>query len=137
MNLNQILSQIASQGIRLSAEGEQLKISAPKGTLTPEIRELISQNKAELLQLLQNVSTIDSSEALSETLTPYEETSPYPPLSLNEQSLWFVWHLAPESYAYNVSFAGRIPEASNISVWQEVFEHLLKQHRVYRLLSPA
>ncbi|WP_202223231.1 non-ribosomal peptide synthetase, partial [Okeania sp. KiyG1] len=128
MNLNQILSQIASQGIRLSAEGEQLKISAPKGTLTPEIRELISQNKAELLQLLQNVSTIDSSEALSETLTPYEETSPYPPLSLNEQSLWFVWHLAPESYAYNVSFAGRIPEASNISVWQEVFEHLLKQH---------
>ncbi|NEO45947.1 MAG: AMP-binding protein, partial [Moorea sp. SIO4A3] len=128
MNLNQVLSQIASKGIRLSAEGEQLKIRAPKGKLTQQTRELIAQNKAELLRLLQNVSTTDSSEALSEPLKPYEETSPYPPLSVNEQSLWFVWYLDPDSYSYNVSFAGRMSEASNVSAWKEVFEHLLKRH---------
>ncbi|MGD1700260.1 amino acid adenylation domain-containing protein [Dapis sp. BLCC M229] len=136
MNINQVLAKIASEGIQLLADGDQLKIRVTKGKLTEETRELITKNKTELLGLLQRNSISATSENNSKSLnTPHQETN-QDTLSINEQSLWFVWYLNPDSYAYNVSFAGKLLNASNISTWQKVFEHLLKRHANLRTCFP-
>ncbi|NEQ09558.1 MAG: hypothetical protein F6K37_27510, partial [Moorea sp. SIO4E2] len=64
MNLKQVLYQISSQGIKIWAEGDQLKINAPKGALTAEIRDIISQNKTELLRLIQQKSHNFSAQSI-------------------------------------------------------------------------
>jgi amino acid adenylation domain-containing protein len=53
MSLNAFLDELASQGVQLAVEGEQLRIRAKQGVLTPELRSKISERKADLLLLLQ------------------------------------------------------------------------------------
>ncbi|AOY83391.1 non-ribosomal peptide synthetase [Moorena producens JHB] len=137
MNLNQVLSQLANQGVKIWAEDDKLKVRAPKGRLTEETRELISKNKTELLKLLQQISISATSESPSKPLGRNNQETNQDILSINEQSLWFVWYLDPDSYAYNVSFAGKLLNASNISTWQRVFEHLLERHANLRTCFPS
>jgi Condensation domain len=54
------------------------------------------------------------------------------PLSFSQKSLWFLWQLEPESWAYNVSFAGRLLNANNIQTWQKSFEQLIERHPTLR-----
>lgn len=53
MAIQQLLSELANHGIKLSAKGDQLQVQAPKGALGPELRERIAANKAALLSLLR------------------------------------------------------------------------------------
>ncbi len=54
------------------------------------------------------------------------------PLSYNQQSLWFMYQLAPESSAYNVFYAIRIVSKPDIpSLWR-AFESLIARHPVFR-----
>ncbi|ACK67008.1 amino acid adenylation domain protein [Rippkaea orientalis PCC 8801] len=56
MNLNELLRELSKIGVKLSSEGDQLKIQAAKGVLTPEYRDLLIQHKNEILALLQQNS---------------------------------------------------------------------------------
>jgi hypothetical protein len=47
-----LLSELQRQGVTLQAEGDRLRVKAPKGTLTPEVRQALTAQKAELLRLL-------------------------------------------------------------------------------------
>lgn len=53
MNLHSLLTELSHRGVKLSAHGNSLNIDAPKGVITPEIRDLLAKYKAELLALLQ------------------------------------------------------------------------------------
>jgi amino acid adenylation domain-containing protein len=52
MELHLLLHHLAKAGIKLSASGDSLLIDAPKGTVTPEWRDLLRQHKPKLLALL-------------------------------------------------------------------------------------
>ena len=52
MNLMNLLQQLDQQGIHLACEGDSLKVSAPKGALTAEIKQALGQHKADLLAWL-------------------------------------------------------------------------------------
>lgn len=53
MTLTTLLRQLATQNIKLWVEGEQLRIQAPKGVMTPTLRDQITAQKSELLAWLQ------------------------------------------------------------------------------------
>ena len=53
MTASSLLADLDTQGIRLYPEGEQLRVDAPKGLLTPELRQALTKNKADLLKALQ------------------------------------------------------------------------------------
>ena len=48
----QFLDRLRNLGVVLTADGDRLRLSAPKNTLTPEIREELTRQKAEILRLL-------------------------------------------------------------------------------------
>ena len=54
------------------------------------------------------------------------------PLSYNQQSLWFVYRLAPRSPAYNFLFAGRIATRLDVPALVRAFETLVQRHAVLR-----
>lgn len=52
-HLDALLQTLRSQGIQLHAEGQDLKVQAPRGQMTPQLQQQIRQHKAALLQGLQ------------------------------------------------------------------------------------
>ena len=55
-------------------------------------------------------------------------SQPLHPLSDNQQGIWFLSQLAPESSIYNVSFAGRIRDDVDVAAFRRAFQALVERH---------
>mgnify|MGYP001106864068 CR=1 FL=1 len=120
MNLVEFLQQLVIKGWQFWTEGEQVRFRAPETRLTAEIIDRLKQNKTKILELLQE---------RSEIFDVY-------PLSYGAEGLWFLWKLAPQNYAYNLSFAIRIHSQVDISIWQQVFKTLQQRHPILKSTFP-
>jgi hypothetical protein len=54
------------------------------------------------------------------------------PLSYGQQALWFLYHLAPESDAYNVLFTARLRQAVDVDRLQRALTALVARHPMLR-----
>lgn len=52
MSISEIVSTLAKQGITLWVEGDKLKYKAPKGKMTDQIRDILIENKADIVKYL-------------------------------------------------------------------------------------
>lgn len=59
------------------------------------------------------------------------------PLSYNQQGIWFLYQLAPESTVYNVNFAARISSDVNVSALRRALQALVDRHPSLRTTFPA
>lgn len=79
MQIQQLLDDLARQGIKLSFKGDQLQVQAPKGAVGPELRERIAANKAALLALLREGPVSAPVEApFQVTPAPADRHLPFP-----------------------------------------------------------
>ena len=58
MNVGELLMELRSRGVLLEPAGDRLKIDAPRGSITPELREALAACKSEVLAIL----TLDDDE---------------------------------------------------------------------------
>jgi amino acid adenylation domain-containing protein len=54
------------------------------------------------------------------------------PLSLNQQRLWFIQQMAPESAAYNMPISLRLSGKLNLAALQQAVDTLLARHEIFR-----
>ena len=54
MSAAELLSRLRALGVQLRIDGGELRVSAPKGVLTAELREQLTAAKVELTELLQS-----------------------------------------------------------------------------------
>jgi len=59
------------------------------------------------------------------------------PLSYNQQGIWFLHQLAPESMVYNVNFAARISSDVDIPALRRAFQALIDRHASLRTTFSA
>src|SRR5271157_71830 len=59
------------------------------------------------------------------------------PLSYNQQGIWFLYQLAPESTVYNVNFAARISSDVNVPALRRALQRLIDRHPSLRTTFPA
>src|ERR1044072_8026227 len=52
MTAHELIAQLQEKGVELKSTGDRLVIDAPKGTITPEVRNALAEHKAELLVIL-------------------------------------------------------------------------------------
>ncbi len=84
MNVAQLLNELADQGIRLSAEGNQLRVRAPKGALTARHKTWLTEQRDALLALLHG----ERREGLPQ-LSPHPQQRHEPfPLTDIQQAYW-------------------------------------------------
>ncbi len=76
--LTALLDLLAKQNIKLWAEEEQLRVQAPKGAMTPELRGLITEKKAALLAWLQADQDRPSLALAQIAVKPAEQHLPFP-----------------------------------------------------------
>lgn len=62
MTLEALLDECAARGITLSAAGDRLKVDAPVGAVTSELRQSLADHKAELLAYLAGPTEQTTSE---------------------------------------------------------------------------
>ncbi len=122
MTTAEYLEQLAAQGVRLRAEGDQLRYSAPRGALTPAVRDELTRRKAEVLAYLrQPVGAIP----------PVSRTGPLA-LSFGQQRLWFLQQLNPQSAAYNIPLALRLQGPLQGPALAQSLAHLARRHESLR-----
>ncbi|MFB2837774.1 amino acid adenylation domain-containing protein, partial [Floridanema evergladense] len=137
MNLNQFLSDISDQGVKLWVEGEQLRVNAPKGFITPEIRELLVKHKAELIPLLQqqNRSTTDSELTITKVDTHAlreSDNKKIVPLSFPQERIWFLSQLEPDNPFYNEQSALKLHGSLNIMALEQSINKIIDRHEILR-----
>ncbi len=117
MTPQQLIESLAGQGVTLWFEGDNLKYRAPQGALTPDCREMLRQQKGQVLEALRG--------AAGQTIRTHAP-------SFAQQALWLLWQAMPGTSAYNVAFCARVISAVDHEVLRHVFQTLTDRHAMLR-----
>jgi amino acid adenylation domain-containing protein len=98
LNTVRFLAHLRSLGIQLAAEGERLRMRAPKGVLTPALQEEIAARKPEILAALRRGATAASVPPLVRVSAAGQGC----PLSYSQLQIWFLDQLDPGNPSYNI-----------------------------------
>ncbi|MFK3865840.1 condensation domain-containing protein [Pseudoalteromonas rhizosphaerae] len=123
MSVSDLVKKLESIGVKLSVSGEQLKYSAPKGTITPEHLALMKQHKEELVNHYKQ--KIHLSQVSSVSL-------PVPCSSPQRRILASHW-LTQGKPVYNEQLVLRLTGEVNQKALEYAFNSLLESHEVLRL----
>ncbi|NMF66950.1 non-ribosomal peptide synthetase [Brasilonema octagenarum] len=128
MNIKQWVADLTKQGVKLWVDGEQLRVNAPKGVLTPETRDLLAKNKAELILLLkeQNADTATDLPLIK------AERPQNLALSFAQEQLWLLNQLEPDNPFYNEQAALKLHGHLNIVALEQSFNKIISRHEALR-----
>ncbi len=126
MTAIELLTLLNQQGITLSVDSGDLRISAPKGSITEELRAGLVQHKAELIELLTNAAADAQPDLVS---IPRDADLP---LSFAQQRLWFLDQLDPNTSLYNIPTALHLTGPLNKDALQSALNSLATRHELLR-----
>ncbi len=120
------LSELIEQNIKLRVEGDKLRIHAPKGALTPELRAELAERKAEVIQFLQERTKLDIPP-----IQPMPQEGEQP-LSFAQQRLWFLDQLEGENVTYNMPAALRLEGPLHRTAFEQSLREIVQRHETLR-----
>ncbi len=104
--------ELVLSGWRFWAEDGRLRFRAPKTAIDDEVLSRLREHKVRILSILE-----ENPESLEIC-----------PLSYGQRAMWFLWKLAPESHAYNLSLPVRLPAGTSPEPWRTACEQLVARH---------
>lgn len=121
MILADFLAHLDSLNVKLWVEDDKLRFSAPKGAMTPDLRDTLAHYKPDIITLLKrpNISPIPS--------TPRQTDLP---LSFAQQRLWFLHQLVPQNPAYNLPTVLHLTGKLNPSLLEQVLNQIVSRHEI-------
>ncbi|MCG8669770.1 MAG: amino acid adenylation domain-containing protein, partial [Pseudomonadales bacterium] len=127
MSIVDFLSDLRRAGIQLSLNEDKLKIKAPSGALTNEIKVELKNRKEEIIEFLRE----STKEADTSTIPLMDRNEPVP-LSFSQQGLWFIDQMYPGSVAYNMPFAVKLMGQINVAALNQAIQEILTRHESLR-----
>lgn len=135
MSLETFLAELNRAGVRLWMEGEKLRVAAPKGVLTAELKGRLSANKADIMAFLQQHQAESDSSRLPGSVARPEVL----PIGPGQEGIWFYQHMFPESSAYNepamVSWPAALGKADP-DTFEKALKLLYSRHENLRTCFP-
>ncbi|UAA37421.1 amino acid adenylation domain-containing protein [Paraneptunicella aestuarii] len=125
MKLVDLLTLCRAKNIEVKVQQGKLKVSAPSGALTDEIKGLLKQHKTDLLVFLSSSDTQDI-----EPLTQ-EQYIQGVPLSFTQKRLWFLAQLE-NSGLYNVGGNFAVSGELNLTALTQALNEIVRRHQVLR-----
>ena len=129
MTVYELMAKLGAVGIKLWVEEGQLKFKAPKGALTPELKQNLIDNKQSVIDFLSEARV---SEGSSESSIPKVDRGSVIPLSHAQQRLWFIEQLTPGSSTFHIPAALYLTGILDISALERAFLKLIQRHEALR-----
>ncbi len=121
-----LVAELHAMGVRLWAEGDRLRINAPKGVLTDALRARLKEHKAALLTLLQAAAG-DSAATITAQTRPARI-----PLAPSQQRLWFLCRFEHVSAAYNMPTLLHLKGHLKRDALTRAFTEIVRRHESLR-----
>jgi amino acid adenylation domain-containing protein len=125
----QFLSELCSLNIKLWVENDRLRCSAPKETLTSDIKAELTTRKPEILAYFSRANQALKSNSLAILPASHQGNIP---LSYAQQRLWFLNQLEPNSSSYNLPAAVKLTGKLNVAVLSQSIQTIIKRHEILR-----
>ncbi|HMA79960.1 MAG TPA: condensation domain-containing protein, partial [Candidatus Binatia bacterium] len=123
------MDRLRALDVRLVADGERLRVNAPKGRLSAELRGQIAKKKSAILTLLNGGDPGPHSSAPSIPRLGDDEPAP---LSFAQERLWFLEQLLPGSAVFHLCRATRILGPLDLAALQSSVNDLVRRHDALR-----
>lgn len=124
-HIAEILQPYFEKGLQLWLEEGALRFKAPKELLQPPLMSLLKANKPAILDWLQEQAAIDKQAPEAQVVDEY-------PLAYTQGAIWMLYRFAPNSPAYNTTFACILTKPLNEAAVRQAFHALLIRHPVLR-----
>jgi pyochelin synthetase len=138
MRASEVLDDLLRQNIQVWTEGESLRVRAPRGALTHELRDRLAAHKADVLELLRKSDHTDPGSVFPQIIPdPERRYDPFP-LTDIQQAYWIGRSGAIElgnvgCHAYYEVEASHI-DLSRLSL---AFHRLIERHDMLRAIVLA
>lgn len=133
MRLADRLLSLAGEGVELHAEAGQLRVRAPHGILTAEVRAEMAERKAEILALLSQYSPPSTVGLAAGTRSILPRPFDHPALSFGQERLWFLDRFEPDGRAaYNICGSIRLHGQLDLAALRQSLEEVVRRHEVLR-----
>lgn len=133
MNAKNIINTLAMSDIDLYLDdNNQLKAKAPKGAITSELRDLIKNNKAILVDYLIQLAEMYSEQTEGDQIKAFDRPTGKAKVSFAQQRLWFIDNLQSGSPEYNMPMAFDVKGTLDSTLLNAVFSTIIERHEVLR-----
>ena len=129
MNIASFINRLRELDINIWLEGSQLKINAPKGSITADLHSEILANKIEIIRFLKETRSSVSSGPM---LFKHDQYGESVPLSFAQQRLWFLEQLNPGSSAYNLFYGNHVFAEIDIETFERSLTEIVRRHEALR-----
>ena len=136
------LDALKRQDIQVSLVDGRLRVNAPKGALTPDVRAALADRKAEIVGLLESLGTssagpvqsvrVDSGPASAPSIDKRAEDAGPAPLSLNQQRLFFLDRFHPGGVPYHLLARRDFAPNLDIRALERSLSTLIARHEALR-----
>lgn len=128
MSCAELLVELRNLGARLWLEDDRLRISAPRGVLTEEMRRDLKSHRDEILELLKRQSNGQKPRPpLTRRARPERL-----PLSHAQQRLWFLYRMEGATATYNITAALRLDGELDKKSLELALGDVVARHEVLR-----
>lgn len=127
MNPAELLAQLTTQDVHVSARDGRLVIKARKDAVSPELKALLKENKNALLEYLE----AQSKSRIPPEIKAIGRGEPLP-LSFAQQRLWYLDQLQGASTVYTMAFALRLRGRFDADAMSQALQLLFERHEALR-----
>jgi amino acid adenylation domain-containing protein len=131
---SEFLGRLRRLGLKVWSEEGKLRVSAPPGALTEELREELTRRKPEILHFLQETRAFSDQATLPLRRVPRDRPLE---LSFAQQRLWIVDQMAPGGSVYNLSFLAKFEGSLSVSALRSAISGLVSRHEAFRTTFPT
>ncbi|WP_344591678.1 condensation domain-containing protein, partial [Actinomadura vinacea] len=121
-----LLAELEGRGVHFDVTGGRLRVSAPRDTLTADLRERLRGCREEIIELLRN-----RVGPRARPVTPASRAGILP-LSFAQQRLWFLERLNPGSTAFNLPTPLPLTGDTDVAALGAALSALVARHEVLR-----
>lgn len=129
-NLLDLIRELSDLSIKIGVQDGNLRVSAPKGAITPRLRDELVTRKEELIDFYQGPVLPANHE---ESIRPVDRSDwSVVPLSYSQEGLWFLEKLNPGEATYHIPMGVEFLGDVRPEILIESIRWLMKRHESLR-----